>query len=152
MSDGSIALALAAIALLLPPAWMALRLTSLPADSAERVVGELRLAQMAALVLVFVAGGHAGLAVAQLHVPGAGLEIALATGWLAVASSTMFREPPDALVWLAGAFLAHAVLDLIHQPGLLSADVLPGWYVPWCAAANTVLAALCYLPKRKRRA
>lgn len=151
VSDGSIALALTAVALVLPLAWMATRLLGQSPDCAQRIVGELRLAQSAALVLGFVAGGHAGLAIAQLHVPGAGLEIALAAGFLAVASSAMFREPPEALTWLAVAFLAHAVFDVLHRPGLPLDALLPGWFARDCASVNVVLAALCYLPRRKRR-
>lgn len=151
MSDGSIAVALTALALVVPPAWMAARLVGMPSDTAERLVGELRLAQTGALFLVFVAGAHAGLAIARIDGAGAGLEIALATGLLAIASSTMVREPPDALVWLAVGFLAHAVLDLLHRPGLLPDSIVPGWFVRDCAAVSAVLAGLCYLPRRKRR-
>ena len=119
MSDGAIALALSAVALVVPLAWRLWLLRREPLDSPQRLVGELRLAQMAAMVLVFVAATHAGLAVARLEVPGAGLEIALAVGFLVFASATILRDPPEALSWLALAFLGHAVLDVLHRPGLL---------------------------------
>lgn len=151
MSDGSIALALTAVALVLPLAWRLWLLAREPHDSPQRLVGELRLAQMAAMVLVFVTAGHAGLAVARLEVPGAGLEIALAVGFFVFASTAMLREPPEALSWLSLAFLGHAVLDVLHRPGLLPEAIVPGWFARDCATLCAGVAALCYLAVRRRR-
>lgn len=151
MSDGAIALALSAVALVAPLAWRLAGLLREPWDSPQRVVGELRLAQMAAMVLVFVAGAHAGLAVARLDLPGAGLEIALAVGFLVLASTAVLRDPPEALAWLALAFLGHAVLDVLHRPGLLPEQLVPGWFARDCATLSAVVAALCYLAVRRRR-
>lgn len=152
MSDGVIALALTAVALLLPLAWSAWRLIREPLDSPARIVGELRLAQLSALVVVFLAAAHAGLAAARVEIPGAGLEIALAVGFLAFASTATFREPPEALTWIGVAFLVHAVLDTLHRPGLLPDAIVPGWYARDCATLSVLLAAACYFPVRKRRA
>lgn len=152
MSDGGIALALAAIALVVPLAWQLARLAHEAADSPQRIVGELRLAQMAAMVLVFVAAAHAGLAAARLEVPGAGLEIAFAVGFLAVASTAALRDPPEALGWLTLAFLGHAVLDALHRPGLLPVELVPGWYALGCATLSVLVAVVCYLAVRRRRA
>lgn len=151
MSDGAIALALSAVALVVPLAWRLWLLRREPLDSPQRLVGELRLAQMAAMVLVFVAATHAGLAVARLDVPGAGLEIALAVGFLVFASATILRDPPEALSWLALAFLGHAVLDVLHRPGLLPEAIVPGWFARDCATLCAALAAVCYLAVRRRR-
>jgi hypothetical protein len=149
--DGVIGLALSAIALLVPVAWTAWRVAREPADSPARLVGQLRLAQQAALVLVFLAAVHAGMAILQLDTLGAGLELALAVGFLVLASTTMLREPPEALTWLALALLAHAALDVLHRPGLLPPALVPGWYARDCATFSVLLAALCYLPLRRRR-
>ncbi len=152
MSDGGIALALATLALAAHVAWMSARVAGLPANTPERLVGELRLAQLAALVLCLVAGAGGGLAVAQVQVPGAGITLALAAGFLLVASNAILREPHDALTLLAVAFLAHAVVDILHRPGWLPELIVPGWYARDCATLNVVLAALCYLPVFRRRA
>jgi len=151
MSDGGIALALTAVALVAPLAWRVARLLREPWDSPQRVVGELRLAQMAGMVLVFVAAAHAGLAIARLDVPGAGLEIALAVGFLVLASTAILRDPPEALVWLALAFLGHAVIDVLHRPGLLPEELVPGWFARDCAMVNVMVSALCYLTVRRHR-
>ncbi|MCU0256265.1 MAG: hypothetical protein MUF60_05950 [Vicinamibacterales bacterium] len=151
VSDGAIALALSAFALWAPLAWRLLLLRREPHDSPQRVIGELRLAQMAAMVLVFVAAAHAGLAVARLEVPGAGLEIALSMGFLVFASAAVLRDPPEALSWLALGFLGHAVLDVLHRPGLLPELLVPGWYARDCATLSALVAAVCYLAVRRRR-
>ena len=151
MSDGAIALGLAAVALVVPLAAWLWKLHREPPDSPQRLVGELRMGHLAALVLVFVAATHAGLAVARLEVPGAGLEIALAVGFLVFASTAVLREPPDALTWLALAFLGHAVLDVLHRPGLLPEAIVPRWFARDCATLSSVVAAMCYLAVRRRR-
>jgi hypothetical protein len=151
VSDGGIALALVAVALTGQVGWMTARLLRLPASSPERLVGELRLAQVAALMLLLIAGATAGLAIAQLTVPGAGLTLVLSVCFLLVAASAILREPHEALTWLALAFLAHAVLDVAHRPGWLPAAILPGWFARDCATLNVILAALCYVPVFRRR-
>lgn len=150
MTDGLAALMVAGIALVTPPAWLSLRLVRLPVRDPARVVAELRLVQASALVLVFLAGVSGGIAVASLQAPGAGLEIAIAMGFLAVAAVAAWREPPDALMWLSAAFLAHALLDVLHRPGLLEATAA-GTFSRDCAIVNLMLAAVCYLPLVRRR-
>lgn len=151
MSDGGIALVLIALAVAAMVGWMSARVAGLPANTPERLVGELRLAQLAALVLCLVSGASAGLAVAQLSVPGAGITLALAAGFLLVASNAILRDPHDALTMLAVAFLAHAIVDILHRPGWLPELIVPGWYARDCATLNVVLAALCYVPVFRRR-
>lgn len=151
MSDGAIALVLAAFALVAPLGWRLVLLAREAPDSPGRLVGELRFAQMAAMVLVFVAAAHAGLAVARLDVPGAGLEIAFSVGFLVFASAVVLREPQEALGWLALAFLGHAALDVLHRPGMLPDALVPGWYARDCAVLSALIAALCYLATRRRR-
>ena len=151
MSDGGIALVLTALALTSLIGWLSARVAGSPANSPERLVGELRLAQLAALVLCLVAGAGGGMAVAQLSVPGAGITLALSAGFLLVASNAILRDPHDALTMLAAAFLAHAIVDILHRPGWLPELIIPSWYARDCATLNVVLAALCYLPVFRRR-
>jgi hypothetical protein len=151
VSDGGIALTLATLAIAAHVGWMSARVTSLPANAPERLVGELRLAQLAGLVLCLVAGASAGLAIAQWQVPGAGMTLALAAGFLLITTNAILREPHDALTMLAVAFLAHAVVLILHRPGWLPELIIPGWYARDCATLCVVIAALCYLPVFRRR-
>ena len=57
------------------------RTAAIPVSSPERLVAELRLAQIAALLLTLVAGAYLGLAAAQEGRTGVGLDIALAVGF-----------------------------------------------------------------------
>ena len=75
-------------------------------------------------------------------------------GWLANLLE-LFPENPfttgasfvaDAIVWLA----RHAVVDILHRPGLLPEDLAPRWYSIGCAVYDVYLGALCYLPMLKR--
>lgn len=151
MSDGGIALALTTLALAALMAWMSARVVALPANTPQRLVGELRLAQLAGLVLCLVAGAAGGMAIAQLAVPGAGITLALAAGFLLVASNAILRDPHEALTLLAVAFLAHAIVDILHRPGWLPELIIPGWYARDCATFNVLLAALCYVPVFRRK-
>ena len=98
-------------------AWLSLRTAAIPVNAPERLVAELRLAQIAALLLALAAGAYVGIAVAHEARPGVGLDIALAIGFFIVAASTLVRDPRHALTILALAFAAHAIVDVAHRPG-----------------------------------
>src|SRR4029453_10729483 len=68
--------------------WLALRTAAIPVNAPERLVAELRLAQIAALLLALAAGAYVGIAVAHEARPGVGLDIALAIGFFIVAATT----------------------------------------------------------------
>jgi uncharacterized membrane protein len=121
-----------------------------PPSSPERLVEELRLAQMAALLLTLTAGAYIGFAVVRENEPGVGFDIAFTVGFLVVAAYTMLRDPRQALTIVALAFAAHAVLDVAHQPGLLPEALAPRWYTIGCAVYDVYIAALCYLPVLRR--
>lgn len=104
------------------------------------------MAQVAALVLVLGAGAYVGFAIAFESRLGTGLDIALATGFFVVAALATTRDPRVALTALALAFGAHALVDVLHQVGVLPDDVAPRWYVTGCAIYNVLIAGLCYLP------
>jgi hypothetical protein len=135
------ALAIAAVA-----SWQSLRTAAIPATSPERLVAELRLAQFAALLLTLTAGAYIGFAAAREHQPGVGLDIALAIGFLVVAGVTLLRDPRQALTIVALAFAAHAVLDVLHRPGILPDGLAPRWYAVGCALFDVYIGAVCYFP------
>ena len=130
--------------------WQAARTAATPTSSPDRLVGELRLAQLAALLLTLSAGAYIGLAIVRENAPGVGLDITLAVGFLLVGAVTMVREPRQALTIVAIAFAAHAVLDVAHRPGVLPAGLAPRWYSIGCAVYDVYIGALCYLPVLRR--
>ena len=131
--------------------WLAMRSARVPVNSPDRLVGELRLAQLAALLLALSAGTYVGLAVAHEAQPGVGFDVALAAGFFVVAASTLVRDPRQALTILALAFAAHAILDVAHRPGWpLPAGVAPRWYSIGCAVYDVYIGALCYFPMLRR--
>lgn len=131
--------------------WLSLRTASIPVNSPDRLIAELRLAQIAALLLALSAGAYVGLAVTHEARPGVGLDIALAVGFFVVAAATLVRDPRQALTILALAFAAHSVLDMAHRPGWLLPDgIAPRWYSVSCAVYDVYLGALCYFPILRR--
>ncbi len=149
MADAFNAIAVATGALVAAFSWMAYRVCTTPPSAPDRLVGELRLAQMGALLVVFSAAPYWGFVAANEHRAGTGLDVALALGFLVVAATAMTREPRVALTMLALAFAAHAVLDVLHRPGALP-DIMPRWYVLGCGIVDVYLGALCYLPILRR--
>jgi hypothetical protein len=130
--------------------WQSIRTAAVPASSPDRLVAELRLAQFAALILTLTAGAYIGFAVVRENQPGVGFDVALAIGFLLVAAVTMVRDPRQALTIVALAFAAHAIVDVLHRPGLLPEDLAPRWYSIGCAVYDVYLGALCYLPMLRR--
>ena len=131
--------------------WQAVRAAMVPVSSPERLVAELRLAQMAALLLSLSAGAYIGLAVAHEADRGVGVDIALSVGFFVTAAATLVRDPRQALTILALAFAAHAILDVAHRPGWLLPDgMAPRWYSIGCAVYDVYIGALCYFPILRR--
>jgi hypothetical protein len=130
--------------------WQSIRTAAVSPSSPDRLIAELRLAQFAALILTLTAGAYIGFAVVRENQPGVGFDVALAIGFLLVAAVTMVRDPRQALTIVALAFAAHAVVDVLHRPGLLPEDLAPRWYSIGCAVYDVYLGALCYLPMLRR--
>jgi hypothetical protein len=130
--------------------WQSVRTASVATSSPQRLVEELRLAQIAALLLTLTAGAYIGFAVVRENEPGVGLDIALAVCFLLVAAVTMLRDPRQALTIVALAFAAHAIVDVAHRPGLLPDALAPRWYAIGCAVYDVYIGALCYLPVLRR--
>ena len=130
--------------------WLSARTASIPAVAPQRLIAELRLAQVAALLLALIAGAYVGLAVVRESEPGVGLDVALAVGFMIVGAWTMMRDPRQALTILAIAFAAHALVDIAHRPGLLPDALAPRWYAIGCAIYDAYIGALCYFPLLRR--
>ena len=113
----------------------------------EYLIDQLRLSQVAALLLASVGSVGIGMAVATAGAYGASMEAA--AGLTAVLASLIVlrSEPPTALLMVAVMFLLHAAFDWAHRPGLLSAQFVPHWWSMGCAIYNVYLAALCLLAR-----
>lgn len=131
-------------------AWMSMRTLRLPAAAPDRLVAELRLAQVSAVVLALTAGAYVGLAASRDTVPGAGLDVAFALGFLVVAVFAPLRDPHEALLAVALAFVAHAALDVLHRPNWLAEGLVPHGFAFGCAIHNVVAGTLCYAPVLRR--
>lgn len=130
--------------------WQSVRTALIPVASPERLVAELRLAQIAALMLSLAGGAYIGFAAGNEAQPGVGADIALALGFFLVAAWTLVRDPRQALTALALGFAAHAVVDVAHRPDMLPDGIAPRWYSIGCAVFDLYIGALCYLPMLRR--
>jgi len=130
--------------------WLSLRAARVSVVSPERLVAEFRVMQIGSLILALVAGAYLGFAAAAQGRVGVGMDVLLALGFLVVAAVVLTRDPREGLTILALAFAAHALVDILHRPGLLPGDIAPRWYATGCASLNVCLGALSYLPILKR--
>lgn len=130
--------------------WYAVRTAMIPPASPDRLVSELRLSQFGALMLTLTAGAYVGFAVTFERQPGVGLDVAFAVGFFVIAATAMLRDPRQGLTLLAAAFVAHALLDVAHRPGLLPDGIAPRWYLIGCATYDVYIGALCYWPLLRR--
>jgi len=130
--------------------WISVRTARVPVSSPARLVAELRMMQIGSLILVLVAGAYLGFAAAAPERTGVGMDVLLALAFLVVAAVVLTRDPREGLTILALAFAAHALVDILHRPGLLPGEIAPRWYAAGCASLNVYLGALSYLPILKR--
>jgi hypothetical protein len=144
-SDATRTLALAGVTLVAAFAVLTAQTLRIPAQAPGRLVAELRLAQVGAVLLSFSAALLAGLSAAHDAVPGAGLDVAFAVLFCGLALMTLLRDAGSALAWLAGGFATRALLDLLHLagwlPGPVSDQVIAG-----SALANGLAVACCVAP------
>jgi hypothetical protein len=150
VSEAGRALAVAALGAAVLLARLSARAAAAPVSAPERLVEEFRVIRLASLLLAATAGASIGLAVAHEHATGTSLEIAVSTLAIAVAAYAATRDPRQALGLLALGFVAHALIDIAHRPGLLPFDLAPRWYLIACAIYDSALAALCYWPVLRR--
>jgi hypothetical protein len=151
MPDIAVPVSLAALAALMLATIVAFALRALGAPTPpDRLVAELRLAQVAALVLALMAGVSVGLAIGHAPRPDVSVEVAVGGILCLVAAVALFQDPRLALTIVAIGFAAHAVTNVMHRPGLLPADLAPQWYFVGSACLDAAVGALCYLPLLKR--
>ena len=123
----------------------------IPASSPDRLVSELRLAQIIALLLAMSAGAYVGLAVAHEAQLGVGFDVALAIGFFVVAAATLVRIGTRRSRCSPSHSPRTPVLDVAHRPGWpLPDEMAPRWYSIGCAVFDAYIGALCYLPILRR--
>jgi hypothetical protein len=149
VSDVARVLLVAAVLSAATLSWFVLRLTRLDATDPSRVVGELHLAQFAAILVAAIGGISIGLAVAREDVAAATIDITIGLTYVGLAAFVQRREPRDALLIAAAAFVVHALVDIAHRPGWLAADLAPRWYIVGCAIYDVYVGALCYWARRR---
>lgn len=125
------------------------RVSRLDPSEPERLIGELRLAQWAAMLLAATAGVSIGLAIANTAVPFGTIEVTAGVVFVLLAGVILTREPRDGLVFAAIAFVAHALIDIAHRPGLLSPDLVPQSFAVGDAIFDVFIAAVCYWARRR---
>ncbi|HVL69098.1 MAG TPA: hypothetical protein VM364_17710 [Vicinamibacterales bacterium] len=150
MTEGLRTLAVAAIALAGGFAVQSFRTAAIPVSSPERLVAELRLSQIAALLLTLTAGAYLGLAAVHETRTGVGFDVALAGGFFVLAGYTLTSDPRQALTLLALGFGGHALLDVAHRPGGLPDGLAPWWFTVGSATFDLLVGALCYFPLLRR--
>jgi len=136
-------LSLATVAML---AWRAMRASP---DEPARLIGALRLAQWCAVLLAAIGAIPIGLALSASADSLGGIDAALGIVTVGTAGFMLLRDPYEALVLLAGAFVLHALIDLAHRPDFLSPALAPRPYLVGCAVYNVCLAAICFAARRR---
>jgi hypothetical protein len=120
------------------------RVRQIDAEQPGRLIGELRLAQWAALILAGVGTVPIGLALAHPTISTAHLDATLGLIFVLIAGLVLQRDPREALLLVAGGFVLHALANLTHRPGWLPVEIAPRWYTVGCSTFDVYLAALCY--------
>ena len=108
-----------------------------------RLIGQMRLAQWAALLLAASSGTTLGFVVASGTGPLVSLDAAIVIMIAGAAALALQREPRSALLVVTAGLVAHALVTIAHRPGWLPADALPRWYAVGSAAYDTAIAAIC---------
>lgn len=150
MSEGLRTLLVAAVAVGAGFAVQSFRTAAIPISSPERLISELRLAQIAALLLTLTAGAYLGFAAGHETRTGVGVDVTLSAGFFVLAAYTLTCDPRQALTLLALGFGGHALVDIAHRPGGLPDGIAPDWYSVGCASYDVVIGALCYAPILRR--
>ena len=110
----------------------------------DRLVGELRLARWAGILVSAVGGISIGLAAARPELAIGHLDASLGVVFVGLGGLVLQREPRDGLLFAAALFLVHALFNIAHRPGWLSTDVAPHWLTVGCAIYDVYLAGLCF--------
>lgn len=100
--------------------------------------------QFVAVQLGFIGGIYFGFGIADGRVTKLLVEFLVAGAFLFVAVAALWADSP---ALLAGAYIAHAVWDVLHHPRGVSVPV-KNWWPPFCVAFDLLCAAfiLAWLP------
>ncbi len=112
--------------------------------SPDRLVGELRLARWAGILVAAVGGLSIGLAAARPDIPMGHFDASLGVVFVGLGGIVLQREPRDGLLLAMGLFLVHALINIAHRPGWLSPEVAPHWLTVGCAIYDVYLAGQCF--------
>ncbi len=149
MTDTARVLLIAAILSAASVSLFAWTITRIDPEEPARLIGELRLAQWASVLLAGVGAMPIGMVLA---VPGAAtgnLDAAIGVIFVGLAGLMLQRDPREGLLLVSGVFLLHALFDISHRPGWLSANVAPHWYTVGCAIFNVYVAGVCFWARRR---
>ena len=149
MTDTARVLLTAGVLSLVTAGVFARRLRQIDASEPGRLVGELRLAQWAAILLAALGGAPIGFAVAGAGQPLAHLDLTCGLAFGVLAGVILHREPSQGLLLAAGGFTVHALLNLAHRPGWLSPLMMPLWYTTASATYDVCMAAVCFWAARR---
>lgn len=138
----AVLLSLAAMAVL---TWRAVRADR---DDPARLIGQLRVAQWAAILLASLGGLPVGLAIATTSRPFSNLDAGFGVIFVGLAGIVLQRDPREGLLIAALSFVAQALFVIAHRPGWLAADFAPHWFAVGCAIYDVTLAAMCYVARR----
>jgi hypothetical protein len=125
------------------------RLTRIDREEPARLIGELRLAQWAAILLAGVSAIPLGLMLREPLELAANADAALGVVFVGLAGLILQKDPREGLLLVSGAFLLHALADVAHRPGWLASELAPRWFSIGCAIYNTYLAGVCYWARRR---
>jgi hypothetical protein len=149
VSDAARTLLVACTLLAIAGATFVLRLRRAEAGSHDRLIGELRAANAAAILLAATGAAGIGFTIGAETAATAALELSLALLFVGAAAAMFFRDPRGALVLAALVWPAHALLDAAHLFGWLSPEIMPRWYVIGCVLFDGYMAGLCWLARRR---
>ena len=131
--------------------WMAWRIRRADAQDPGRLIGQLRLAQLGALLLASTGAIAVGLALNAAGQDLVHLDAATGIGFIGVAWVVVHRDPREGLFLLIAAFVLHALIDLAHRPGWLSSTITSREVLVGSAVYDVCLAATCYVATRRPR-
>ena len=120
------------------------RVTRVDPSHPQRLVGELRLAQMTAIFYAATGAVWIGLAIGADANVLANVDVTLGVMAVVVGALSLQLEPRAALLTLSIAFVVHALLDIAHRPGMLSPTLAPQRFIVGCAVFDVYLAAICF--------
>jgi hypothetical protein len=112
-------------------------------------VGQLRLAQWAAVLLAAAGGTSIGFAAVQALIPLGTIDVTVAVLCVVVAGFVVVSEPRVGLLAAGLGFLGHALFALAHRPGLLSDALIPRWFIVGGALWDLAMSAICFWARRR---